>query len=104
MRLVEFAPFPRVASDQRWRSGFTLDLSSAGACLRVAEAVPAGSLLHVILRSVDGRPSLDAVARVAWSAPDPSGRGARVGLDLVAVRDRAPARARRSPALRVAHA
>jgi hypothetical protein len=85
VRLVEYAPFPRVQRDLAVRRGVTLDLSSRGLCLRAEEAAPEGSLLHVLVRSVDGRPQLDALARVVWSAPGPAG-GARMGLELVAVR------------------
>jgi hypothetical protein len=93
VRLVEHAPFPRARRDAGWRRGFTLDLSPQGLCLRAEEAVPVGSLLHVLVCAVGGRPSLDAIARVAWSAQDRPG-AARVGLELVAVRsarERAPA-------------
>ena len=89
MRLVEFAPFPRVHRDQQWRNGFTLDLSPRGLCVRARMVAPIGSLLRIIVRSVDGRPSLDAVARVAWIARTP-GSHPRMGLEIVAARDRRP--------------
>jgi hypothetical protein len=89
MRLVEYAPFPRVHRDQQWRHGFTLDLSPRGLCVRAKEVAPIGSLLRIIVRSVDGRPSLDAVARVAWVARTPGGNP-RMGLEIVASRDRRP--------------
>lgn len=91
VRLVEFAPFPRVRRDQRWRHGFTTDLSARGLCLRAKDVAPTGSLLHVIVRSVDGRPFLDVVARVAWTTRGPEG-DVRVGLEFVATRQRAPLR------------
>ena len=89
MRLVEFAPFPRVHRDQQWRNGFTLDLSPRGLCVRAKMVAPIGSLLRIIVRSVDGRPSLDVVARVAWIARTPGGNP-RMGLEIVASRDRRP--------------
>lgn len=89
MRLVEYAPFPRVHRDQQWRHGFTLDLSPRGLCVRAKEVAPIGSLLRIIVRSVDGRPSLDAVARVAWVARSPRAHP-RMGLEIVASRDRRP--------------
>lgn len=89
MRLVEYAPFPRVHRDQQWRHGFTLDLSPRGLCVRAKEVAPIGSLLRIIVRSVDGRPSLDAVARVTWIARSPGG-SPRMGLEIVASRDRRP--------------
>jgi hypothetical protein len=89
MRLVEYAPFPRVHRDQQWRHGFTLDLSPRGLCVRAKVVAPIGSLLRIIVRSVDGRPSLDAVARVAWVARNP-GAQPRMGLEIVAARERRP--------------
>jgi hypothetical protein len=92
VRLVEFAPFPRVRRDERWHVGFTLDLSTQGACLRTKEAEPVGSLLRVIVRGVDGRPTLDSIARVVWSAQGRFGE-VRMGLNLLASRTRRPKRA-----------
>lgn len=89
VRLVEYAPFPRVHRDQQWRHGFTLDLSPRGLCVRAKMVAPIGSLLRIIVRSVDGRPSLDAVARVAWIAHTPNAHP-RMGLEIVASRDRRP--------------
>lgn len=88
-RLVEYAPFPRAQRGQQWRYGFTLDLSPRGLCVRAKEVAPIGSLLRIIVRSADGRPSLDAVARVAWVARAPGGNP-RMGLEIMAARDRRP--------------
>ena len=44
VRLVEYAPFPRVRADQRRRSAFTRDISPSGMCLGVDFAEPEGSL------------------------------------------------------------
>ena len=100
VRLVEFAPFPRVRREERWNVGFTLDLSTQGACLRAKVAEPIGSLLRVIVRGVDGRPTLDSIARVVWSADGKFGE-VRMGLSLLASRSqkprRAPARKSASP-------
>lgn len=94
VRLVEFAPFPRIQRDQQWRHGFTLDRSSRGLCVRAKDVAPIGSLIRIILRNVDGQPSLDGVARVIWSARG-AGGAARMGLEVVARRP--PQRARREP-------
>jgi hypothetical protein len=91
VRLVEFTPFPRVRREERWEVGFTLDLSSHGACLRTRETAPIGSLLRVIVRGVDGRPTLDSIARVVWSASGPYGE-IRMGLSTLAARTRRPLR------------
>ena len=99
VRLVEFAPFPRERRDERWGVGFTLDLSSQGACLRTKEAAPVGSLLRVVVRGVDGRPSLDSIARVIWHARGRFGE-VRMGISMLASRTRRPARAvSRKPAV-----
>jgi len=92
VRLVEFAPFPRVRRQERWHVGFTLDLSSQGACLRARDTAPIGSLLRVIVRGVDGRPTLDSIARVVWSANGRFGE-VRMGLSMLAARARRPLRA-----------
>lgn len=92
VRLVEFAPFPRVRREERWNVGFTLDLSTQGACLRAKAAEPIGSLLRVIVRGVDGRPTLDSIARVVWSASGKYGEY-RLGLSMLASRTQRPRRA-----------
>jgi len=92
VRLVEFAPFPRERRDESWSLGFTLDLSSQGACLRTKETAPVGSLLRVIVRGVDGRPTLDSIARVVWHARGRFGE-VRMGVSMVASRSRRPLRA-----------
>jgi hypothetical protein len=91
VRLVEFAPFPRARREERWHVGFTLDLSSQGACLRAKETEPVGSLIRVIVRGVDGRPTLDSIARVVWSANGRFGE-VRMGLSVLASRNRRPRR------------
>jgi hypothetical protein len=91
VRLVELAPFPREHRDERWAVGFTLDLSSQGACLRTKESAPVGSLLRVIVRGVDGRPTLDTIARVTWEARGRFGE-IRMGVEFVATRSRRPRR------------
>jgi PilZ domain len=85
VRLAEFAPFPRVRRDQRWQGGLTRDLSATGACIQTEEAPPVGSLLRVIVRSVDGRPTAESIARVVWCQALGPGR-VRLGLETVARR------------------
>jgi hypothetical protein len=92
-RLVEHRPFPCVASDVRWRTGVTRDLSASGLCIRAEQPAPAGSLLHVVVRRIDGRPAFDSVARVAWCRRSADG-GWWLGLALVARRSRDPVRVR----------
>jgi hypothetical protein len=92
-RLVEHRPFPCVASDARWRTGVTRDLSASGLCVRAEQPTPAGSLLHVVVRRIDGRPAFDSVARVAWCGRSADG-GWWLGLAFVARRSRDPVRVR----------
>ena len=64
VRLVEYCPFPRATAARGWRLGFALDVSSSGLWLEVEPGLRIGSLLRVTLRSIDGRPTLDVLARV----------------------------------------
>jgi hypothetical protein len=103
VQLVEFAPFPRSRADQQRRVGFTRDVSNAGMCLAVAHGEPVGSLLHVTVRCVDGRPTLDSLARVVWLRSLENG-DCLMGLQVLGERAgllRAP---RRLPADRIAAA
>ncbi len=74
VRRVEYSPFPRVEAGQRERTGFTRDVSPSGLCLRADTAEPTGSLLRLVVRDVDGRPTLESLARVAWQRPTQDGR------------------------------
>lgn len=85
IRLVEYAPFPRSSAEQRTRIAFTRDVSPSGLCLGATSAEPVGSLLHVTVRCVDGRPTLETLARVSWCSCDAEGRFL-VGLQLVGER------------------
>ncbi|HVP28891.1 MAG TPA: PilZ domain-containing protein [Myxococcota bacterium] len=96
VRLVEYAPFPRSSAEQRTRIAFTRDVSLSGLCLGATSAEPVGSVLHLTVRSIDGRPALETLARVAWCASDSEGRFL-VGLHLVGER-RAGMRLVRRPA------
>lgn len=96
VRLVEYAPFPRIRADQRRAVGFTRDLSPSGMCLGATEALPVGSLLHVVVRCVDGRPTLDSLAQVAWCDRTEEG-DVLLGLRLVSEPRPAPRFVRRGP-------
>ncbi|MGH0036147.1 MAG: PilZ domain-containing protein [Myxococcota bacterium] len=74
VRMVEFTPFPRVACDLEKRVAFTRDESESGMCLGTDSAEAVGGLLRVIVRGVDGQPTLDCLARVVWCEPRPEGR------------------------------
>lgn len=82
VRLVEYAPCPRVSLGQERRVGFTKDCSASGLCLGAERPEPVGSLLRVVVRDVDGRPTLDSLVRVIWCRPG-ADQGAWLGLSLV---------------------
>ena len=96
VRHVEYYPYPRARSDQGLRIGFTRDLSPSGMCVRVDTPERVGSLLRVTLREVDGRPTLESIARIAWSAPSIDG-GLWIGLTLVEASRPRPVRVRYRP-------
>lgn len=99
VRLVEYAPYPRSSAEQRTRIAFTRDISASGLCLGATSAEPVGSLLHLTVRCVDGKATLETLARVSWCAADADARFL-LGLHLVGesrsrmhlVRRSAPAR------------
>jgi len=74
-----------VCADQRPRLAFTRDLSESGLCLHVSQPEPAGSLLRVVIRGVDGEPVREAIARTVWTRPADDG-GHFMGLCLEADR------------------
>ena len=74
MRMVEYSPFPRVSPDPETRCGFTRDLSSSGMCLGTDHAEPVGAVLRAVVCGVDGRPTLECLARVVWRRRRVDGR------------------------------
>jgi len=103
IRLVEYAPFPRVRADQRKRTACTRDLSLSGMCLGAEAAEPVGSLLRIIVRCLDGRPTQDSLARVAWCRPDGDG-GVWLGLTVLCGAKRGGAFVRHDAAMAIASA
>ena len=102
VRRVEYTSFPRVGTDTLTRVGFTRNVSPSGMALGVDEALPVGSLVRVIVQSVDGKPDFGAVARVAWGREShdgaPGAPASWLGLVLVAEVRRGLARVPRSSA------
>jgi len=74
VRIVEYTPFPRVASHEHPRIGFTRDLSRHGMCLGVDGPEDVGAMLRVTIRDVMGQPERPGVARVAWCSDERDGR------------------------------
>lgn len=82
VRLVEYAPLPRVHADHVVAMGFTRDVSESGMCLSVQWPAATGSLLRVTLHAIDGRAERMAIARVLRCERDATGRH-WLGLDLL---------------------
>ncbi len=74
MRLVEYSPFPRTSPDPETRCGFTRDLSPSGMCLSADHPEPVGAVLRAVVCGVDGRPTLECLARVVWRRRRADGR------------------------------
>ena len=74
VRIVEYVAFPRCQRDERPQIAFTRDLSDTGLCLGVEVAEEPGSLLRIVVHSVDGTRERDVLARVGWCAPRGKGR------------------------------
>jgi hypothetical protein len=96
VRHVEYYPYPRARSDHGLRIGFTRDISASGMCVRVDTPERVGSLLRVTLREVNGRPTLESIARIVWSAPSIDG-GLWIGLSLLEAARPRPIRVRYKP-------
>lgn len=82
VKLVEYSPFPRVAKGQNQRTTYTLDVSESGMRIATHAPLPKGTLLHVVVRSVGGVMTQDALARVVWAQQSESGQFT-AGLELV---------------------
>ena len=74
VRIVEYSRFPRGAPEPGLRYGFTRDFSASGMCVGVDEGEPAGALLRITLRDIDGRPARNAIERVVWCSETRDGR------------------------------
>lgn len=72
--IAEYTPFPRHASGQHPRFGFTRDFSRSGMCLGVDAAERVGDLLRVTIRDLDGRSARTSIERVVWCSAERDGR------------------------------
>ena len=97
VRSFEYSHYPRDARQQQRLIGLTRDESKSGLCVVVDQPEPSGSLLQIALQTLDGDPSMQALAVVAWCRPREDGRYA-LGLSLIerTCRRRTPLRARHS--------
>jgi len=69
IRLVEYAPFPRIEAGHIRSQAHTLDMSPSGMCLLAPNGHAIGTLLHVQVYGVFGNILREALARIAWSKP-----------------------------------
>ena len=97
VRSFEYSHYPRDARQQQRLTGLTRDESKSGLCVVVDQPEPSGSLLQIALQTLDGDPSMQALALVAWCRRRKDGRYA-LGLCLIerTCRRRTPLRARPS--------
>lgn len=72
-RMLDYCHFPRSKPGQRRRTGFTRNESPSGLCLVTEHPEDVGRCLRVGLKNVDGLPTLDALAQVAWVERQPGG-------------------------------
>jgi hypothetical protein len=82
VRSFEYSHYPRNARQQERLVGLTRDESTSGLCAVVHQPEPSGSLLQIGLQTLDGEPSMRALALVVWCRPRGDGRYA-LGLSLI---------------------
>lgn len=82
VRSLEYSHYPRNARQQERLVGLTRDESASGLCAIVHQPEPTGSLLQIGLQTLDGEPSMRALALVVWCRPRGDGRYA-LGLSLI---------------------
>jgi hypothetical protein len=82
VRSFEYSHYPRKARQQERRVGLTRDESTSGLCAIVHQPEPTGALLQIGLQTLDGEPSMRALALVVWCRARGDGRYA-LGLSLI---------------------
>ena len=66
LRLIDYAPFPRMDLARGRRVGLSLNESDTGLLVATEDRVEPGELLRIVIRGVDGGAVRDIVARVVW--------------------------------------
>ena len=74
LRIVEYAGFPRVATEARPHVGSMRDFSATGMCMGADDATPVGALLRVTVRELGGLPRRTTIERVVWCEAQRDGR------------------------------
>ncbi|MDE0886676.1 MAG: PilZ domain-containing protein [Myxococcota bacterium] len=82
VRSLEYSHYPRNSRNQQRLTGLTRDQSHSGLCVIVDQPEAKGTLLQVVLQTLDGESALEALALIVWCRARDDGRYA-VGLSLV---------------------
>jgi len=82
VNVVEYSRYPRRLANEGRRVGYTQDRSATGLGLDLGERVNPGELLQVTLRDIDGKISVDGLARVVWCR-DAGGGRAHAGVCML---------------------
>ncbi|HIF94688.1 MAG TPA: PilZ domain-containing protein [Myxococcales bacterium] len=82
VHVVEYSRYPRRLANEGRHVAYTQDRSEGGLGLDLAERVWPGELLQITLRDIDGRVSIDGLARVVWCRETKEGR-AEAGISML---------------------
>jgi hypothetical protein len=93
VRGFEYSHYPRNRRNQQRQCGLTRDESNSGLCAVIDQPEARGTLLQIALQTLDGEPSLEALALIVWCRPREDGRY-DVGLSFIerSIRRRSPLR------------
>jgi hypothetical protein len=82
VHVVEWSRYPRRSVGEKRNVAYTQDRSDMGLGLDLPESVEPNELLSITLRDIDGKHSIEGLARVIWCRPAEGGRF-RAGLALL---------------------
>ena len=82
VHVVEWSRYPRRTVGEKRGVAYTQDRSETGLGLDLPEAVRPNELLSITLRDIDGKQSIEGLARVIWCRPGEGDRF-RAGLCLL---------------------
>lgn len=82
VHVVEWSRYPRRTVGEKRGVAYTQDRSETGLGLDLPDSVQPNELLSITLRDIDGKHSIEGLARVIWCRPGEGDRF-RAGLSLV---------------------
>lgn len=82
VHVVEWSRYPRRTVGEKRGVAYTQDRSETGLGLDLPESVRPNELLSITLRDIDGKNSIEGLAKVIWCRPGDGGRY-RAGLALL---------------------